>query len=37
MPGAPGKCLASMGNYLFDPTVFRNALIEDSTQSCQPS
>ncbi|MFZ1886711.1 MAG: glucose-1-phosphate adenylyltransferase [Candidatus Binataceae bacterium] len=31
MPGAPGKCLASMGNYLFDPTILRNALIEDST------
>jgi glucose-1-phosphate adenylyltransferase len=30
MPGAPGKCLASMGNYLFDPQVLRNALIEDS-------
>jgi glucose-1-phosphate adenylyltransferase len=31
MPGAPGKCLASMGNYLFDPQVLRAALIEDST------
>jgi glucose-1-phosphate adenylyltransferase len=30
MPGAPGKCLASMGNYLFDPQVLRDALIEDS-------
>jgi len=30
MPGAPGKCLASMGNYLFDPQVLRTALIEDS-------
>lgn len=30
MPGAPGKCLASMGNYLFDPQVLRAALIEDS-------
>src|SRR5262249_35553379 len=30
MPGAPGKCLASMGNYLFDPQVLRKALIEDS-------
>jgi glucose-1-phosphate adenylyltransferase len=30
MPGAPGKCLASMGNYLFDPQVLRSALIEDS-------
>ena len=32
MPGAPGKCLASMGNYLFDPEVLRAALIEDSTK-----
>src|SRR5262249_7992579 len=31
MPGAPGMCLASMGNYLFDPEVLRSALIEDST------
>ncbi|MGH7814426.1 MAG: glucose-1-phosphate adenylyltransferase [Candidatus Binataceae bacterium] len=30
MPGAPGRCLASMGNYLFDPQVLREALIEDS-------
>jgi glucose-1-phosphate adenylyltransferase len=30
MPGAPGKCLASMGNYLFDPQVLRTALIEDA-------
>src|SRR5262249_27375618 len=30
MPGAPGKCLASMGNYLFDPQILRNALIEDA-------
>jgi glucose-1-phosphate adenylyltransferase len=30
MPGAPGKCLASMGNYLFDPQVLRAALIEDA-------
>jgi glucose-1-phosphate adenylyltransferase len=30
MPGAPSKCLASMGNYLFDPQVLRAALIEDS-------
>ena len=29
MPGAPG-CLASMGNYLFDPQVLRTALIEDA-------
>ncbi|HEY6419704.1 MAG TPA: glucose-1-phosphate adenylyltransferase [Candidatus Binataceae bacterium] len=33
MPGAPGKCLASMGNYLFDPTVLREALIEDSVRA----
>jgi glucose-1-phosphate adenylyltransferase len=33
MPGAPGKCLASMGNYLFDPQVLRAALIEDSENS----
>jgi glucose-1-phosphate adenylyltransferase len=31
LPGAPGKCLASMGNYLFDPEVLRQALIDDST------
>jgi glucose-1-phosphate adenylyltransferase len=30
MPGAPGKCLASMGNYLFDPQVLRSALAEDA-------
>src|SRR5215469_11056156 len=30
MPGAPGKCLASMGNYLFDPQILRNSLIEDA-------
>ena len=30
MPGAPGKCLASMGNYLFDPTILRTSLIEDA-------
>jgi glucose-1-phosphate adenylyltransferase len=30
MPGAPGMCLASMGNYLFNPDVLREALIEDS-------
>ena len=30
MPGAPGRCLASMGNYLFDPQVLREALIEDA-------
>jgi glucose-1-phosphate adenylyltransferase len=32
MPGAPGKCLASMGNYLFNPDVLREALIEDSVR-----
>jgi glucose-1-phosphate adenylyltransferase len=30
MPGAPGRALASMGNYLFNPEVLREALIEDS-------
>jgi glucose-1-phosphate adenylyltransferase len=30
MPGAPGRCLASMGNYIFDPQVLRAALIEDA-------
>jgi glucose-1-phosphate adenylyltransferase len=30
MPGAPGTCLASMGNYLFDPDLLRRALVEDS-------
>jgi glucose-1-phosphate adenylyltransferase len=30
MPGAPGKCLASMGNYLFDPQVLRTALNQDA-------
>lgn len=30
LPGAPGKCLASMGNYLFDPAVLRAALVEDA-------
>jgi glucose-1-phosphate adenylyltransferase len=32
MPGGPGKCLASMGNYLFNPDVLREALIEDSVR-----
>jgi glucose-1-phosphate adenylyltransferase len=32
MPGAPGRCLASMGNYLFNPEVLREALIEDSVR-----
>jgi glucose-1-phosphate adenylyltransferase len=30
MPGAPGMCLASMGNYIFDPEVLTRALLEDS-------
>ncbi len=33
MPGAPGMCLASMGNYLFDPEVLTRALLEDSKQA----
>ena len=33
MPGAPGMCLASMGNYVFDPEVLTNALIEDSRKA----
>ena len=32
MPGAPGKCLASMGNYLFDPQVLKAALVEDAQE-----
>lgn len=32
MPGAPGQCLASMGNYLFDPQILRAALLEDAEQ-----
>ena len=32
MPGAPGMCLASMGNYMFDPEVLTKALIEDSQE-----
>jgi glucose-1-phosphate adenylyltransferase len=32
MPGAPGRCLASMGNYLFDPEILAKALVEDSTK-----
>jgi len=32
MPGAPGRCLASMGNYLFDPQILRAALIEDAAR-----
>jgi glucose-1-phosphate adenylyltransferase len=30
MPGSNDKCLASMGNYLFDPQVLRAALVEDA-------
>jgi glucose-1-phosphate adenylyltransferase len=30
MPGAPGHCLASMGNYLFDPQILRSALLADA-------
>ncbi len=30
LPGAPGRCLASMGNYLFDPEVLRRALADDA-------
>jgi len=30
MPGAPGTCLASMGNYLFNPQALRTALLEDA-------
>ena len=30
MPGAPGMCLASMGNYLFDPQTLRSSLLEDA-------
>jgi len=33
MPGAPGTCLASMGNYLFDPHALRTALIEDAQKA----
>ncbi len=33
MPGAPGRCLASMGNYLFNPQVLRAALIEDAQKA----
>jgi len=33
MPGAPGLCLASMGNYLFDPQILRSSLSEDAEQS----
>jgi glucose-1-phosphate adenylyltransferase len=32
MHGAPGKCLASMGNYLFEPELLVKALIEDSSR-----
>ncbi|MGD0076490.1 MAG: glucose-1-phosphate adenylyltransferase [Candidatus Binataceae bacterium] len=30
IPGSPGTCLASMGNYLFDPQALRAALLEDA-------
>lgn len=33
MPGAPGQCLASMGNYLFDPQTLRSALVEDAQRT----
>ena len=33
MPGAPGTCLASMGNYLFDPQALRAALLEDAQKT----
>ena len=33
MPGAPGLCLASMGNYLFDPQVLQSALFEDAERT----
>jgi glucose-1-phosphate adenylyltransferase len=32
LPGAPGRCLASMGNYLFDPQILRSSLLEDAQQ-----
>ncbi|MFZ0890435.1 MAG: glucose-1-phosphate adenylyltransferase [Candidatus Binataceae bacterium] len=30
LPGAPGKCLASMGNYLFEPRILTATLNEDA-------
>jgi len=33
LPGAPGRCLASMGNYLFEPDVLRRALAEDAAMA----
>jgi glucose-1-phosphate adenylyltransferase len=33
MPGAPGQCLASMGNYLFNPQILRSSLLEDAESS----
>ncbi|HLW70047.1 MAG TPA: glucose-1-phosphate adenylyltransferase [Candidatus Binataceae bacterium] len=33
MPGAPGLCLASMGNYLFDPQILRSSLSEDAERT----
>src|SRR6185437_6861563 len=32
MPGAPGRCLASMGNYLFNPQILRQSLLEDAEE-----
>ena len=31
MPNAPGMCLASMGNYIFDRNILMNALNEDAS------
>ncbi len=33
LPGAPGMCLASMGNYLFDPQTLRGSLLEDAASA----
>jgi glucose-1-phosphate adenylyltransferase len=35
MPGRPGWALASMGNYIFDPEVLRDALSRDAQQESQ--
>jgi glucose-1-phosphate adenylyltransferase len=35
MPGRPGMALASMGNYIFDPDVLRDALARDAQQESQ--
>lgn len=32
MPGAPGMCLASMGNYIFEPEILTRALVEDANK-----